>query len=99
MTTLFRNGRFFVASGDVGVACDLLVQCMVIKDDLMEHVVGERDAAVLRAEQTGTSIIDLQNRIRIPGFIDGHMYFLLLGLAFPKVNLGRCKIWTTSELQ
>jgi hypothetical protein len=47
-----------VAPGEVGVACDLFVQCMVIKNDLMEHVRGERDAAVLRAEQSGASIID-----------------------------------------
>jgi predicted amidohydrolase YtcJ len=91
MTTIFRNGRFFTAEGGVGATGDLFAPCMVVTDDLIEHVGHESDVAVLRAKEKGAPMVDMQNRIVVPGFIDGHMHLLLLGLALTKVNLEPCK--------
>jgi hypothetical protein len=40
---------------------------MVVKDDLIEYVVHECDADVLRAKENGASVVDTQNRAVVLG--------------------------------
>ena len=64
---------------------------MLVSDDLIKHIGEDSDATVREAIENGAPVSDMQGRVVIPGFIDGHMHFLLLGLALKKVNLGACK--------
>lgn len=91
MTTVFRNGRFFVGGVESQTLHHPFSHCMVVTNDLIEYVGEESDLAVMKAIEIGASVFDMQGRVVIPGFIDGHMHFLLLGLALRKVDLGTCK--------
>ena len=91
MTTVFRNGRFFVGGSDCQTFLKPFSNCMVVTDDRIKHVGEEADLAVAVAIKNGASISDVQDRVVIPGFIDGHVHLLLLGLALRKVDLGACK--------
>jgi predicted amidohydrolase YtcJ len=88
--TIFTNGRVFVADGDLTAATNPFAQCMVVKDDHIEYVGQHDDAIVSQAKDAGAAVVDLANRIVVPGFIDSHMRLLLLGLALSKVDLGHC---------
>lgn len=63
---------------------------MMVANDLIEYVGEESDLAVTDAIRNGASVYDMEGRVVIPGFIDGHMHFLLLGLALRKLDLGTC---------
>lgn len=91
MTTVYRNGRFFVGGAKGQIPDHPFSHCMVVTDDLIEHIGDESDVAVTMAIENGASVSDMQGRVVTPGFIDGHMHFLLLGLALRKVDLERCK--------
>ena len=91
MTTIFRNGRFFVGGSERQTFLKPFSNCMVVTDDRIKHIGEEADLAVTVAIKNGASIADVQDRVVIPGFIDGHVHLLLLGLALRKVDLGACK--------
>lgn len=91
MTTVYRNGRFFVGEAESQTPNGPFSACMVVTNDLIEHIGGEPDLIVTQAIENGASVSDMQGRVVIPGFIDGHMHFLLLGLALRKIDLGTCK--------
>ncbi|OJJ07098.1 hypothetical protein ASPVEDRAFT_56579 [Aspergillus versicolor CBS 583.65] len=84
MTTIFKNGRIFSPAhsrpGDNG-----FVSCIVIEKDRIIHV-GPPDAKIPR----DASIVDLQGRIMMPGFIDSHVHILQYGLSLRKVDLISC---------
>ena len=50
-------------------------------NDHIQHIGEEYGPTVTRATRDGASVSDMQGRVVIPGFIDGHMRFLLVGLA------------------
>lgn len=91
MTTVFRNGRFFVGGAESHTLDHPFSHCMLVTNDLIEHIGEESDHAVTKAIKNGALVSDMQGRVVIPGFIDGHMHFLLLGLALRKLDLGTCK--------
>lgn len=91
MTTVFRNGRFFVGGAESHTLDHPFSHCMLVTNDLIEYIGGESDHAVTKAIKNGALASDMQGRVVIPGFIDGHMHFLLLGLALRKLDLGTCK--------
>ncbi|OQD73506.1 hypothetical protein PENDEC_c015G01734 [Penicillium decumbens] len=83
MTSVFRNGRIFVPSPSANDG-DTFAECMIVKNGRIAYVGPEteipKDAAV----------IDLNNRVIIPGFIDGHVHILQHGQSLCKANLVGC---------
>ena len=90
MTRVFRNGRFFVGGAESHTLDHPFSHCMLVINDLIEHIGEESDPAVTKAIEGGASVSDMHGRVVVPGFIDGHMHFLLLGLALRKVSLETC---------
>lgn len=87
MTFVFKNGRIFVPSKTRGTDDNDFAQGMVIENDRITQV-GSLDEIHPPSDAT---VVDLQNRIVIPGFIDGHVHILHYGQSLCKVNLIQCK--------
>ncbi|KAL4865373.1 hypothetical protein BDV12DRAFT_174784 [Aspergillus spectabilis] len=85
MAAVFMNARVFSPSHWTSGA-DNFVDCMVINQGRIIHV-GSLDDADVPKDAT---VIDLQNRIVMPGFIDGHVHILQYGLSLRKVDVIRC---------
>jgi predicted amidohydrolase YtcJ len=51
------------------------------------------DRLVRRHVAGGTRVIDLEGRLVVPGFIDGHAHFLGMGEAFLNLDLTRASSW------
>ncbi|KAB8231404.1 amidohydrolase [Aspergillus alliaceus] len=84
MATVFKNGRFFVPSAsDNGQD---FVESMIIEDGKISYI-GPLDETATPKDAT---VIDLQNRTVIPGFIDAHIHILQYGLSVRKANLTEC---------
>ena len=84
-TSVFVNGRiFYPESGRT------FVPAMVVKGNKIVHIGTENDGAVLQAQIEGPSV-NLENRIVLPGFIDGHVHILNFGLSLQKLDLLSCK--------
>lgn len=66
MTSVFRNGRVFVASSSPNDG-DNFTECMIIKNDRIAYVGPEIEIP------EGATVIDLNNRVVVPGFVDGHV--------------------------
>jgi predicted amidohydrolase YtcJ len=83
MTSVFRNGRIFVPStkGNNDFA-----ESMIITDDRITYV-GSVDDAQIPAD---ANVVDLDNRVVIPGFIDAHVHILHYGHSLQKVDLIKC---------
>ncbi|EKG14027.1 hypothetical protein MPH_08769 [Macrophomina phaseolina MS6] len=92
MTTVFQNGRFFTASGDPKQPEDpSFAECMVITGSKITFVGSSSDPAVQQALSSGATTKDLEGRIVLPGFIDGHMHLMLMGQSLTAADLGPCK--------
>lgn len=93
MTTVFHNARFFTASPEQGIvlAESEFAECIIVQDGIISHVGSCKDAEANLAEDCGATIHDFDERIVLPGFIDGHMHLLLMGQSLTKVDLGPCK--------
>lgn len=94
MSQLFRNGRFFIApaQNEHGQEKEnVFADCIIVKDDVISYIGHESDAEVQLMKGEGPLVVDLQNRIVVPGFIDGHMHLLMLGQALTKLSLEECK--------
>ena len=84
MASIFKNGRIFVPSAlDNGKG---FAECMIIEDGKISYV-GPLDAT---ATPKNATVIDLQNRTVIPGFIDAHVHILQYGQSLRKANLIEC---------
>ncbi|KAJ5443095.1 Amidohydrolase 3 [Penicillium cf. griseofulvum] len=84
VTTVFINGRILCGSSG-GFVCTL-----VIEDGHISHVGWENDDAVIQVEAIA-SIVDLKNRMVLPGFNDGHVHILNFSMSLQKLNLLPCK--------
>ncbi|KAL4914114.1 amidohydrolase 3 [Aspergillus aurantiobrunneus] len=84
MTTVFKNARVYSTAHST--ARDDFVSCMVIQKDRITHV-GSFDEAVIPED---AAVIDLQGRIVMPGFVDGHVHILQYGLSLCKVDVINC---------
>jgi predicted amidohydrolase YtcJ len=82
MTSVFRNGRVFIpSSANDG---NEFAECLIIKNDRIAYVGSDTDIP------EDATVIDLNNRIVVPGFIDGHVHILHHGQSLRKANLIDC---------
>ncbi|CAG7941147.1 unnamed protein product [Penicillium olsonii] len=83
MTSVFKNGRFFVPHAGDGQD---FTDGMIIENGKISHV-GSLDGINTPADAT---IIDLEGRTVIPGFIDAHVHILHYGQSLRKADLISC---------
>ncbi|KAJ9426123.1 amidohydrolase family-domain-containing protein [Fusarium oxysporum] len=83
-STILTNGRFV---GDD----DSHRECMIVEGSQIAYIGSENDRAVQDAKSQGAEILDLDNRVVLPGFIDSHVHLLFFGLSQQKLDLGGCK--------
>jgi predicted amidohydrolase YtcJ len=83
MKTIFTNGRIFSPSNDL-TADNAFAESMIIEDDQIVYVGPEEQAP------TADNLIDLEGRLVVPGFIDGHVHILNFGLSLGKLDLMEC---------
>ncbi|KAJ5998229.1 hypothetical protein N7522_009889 [Penicillium canescens] len=83
-STVFTNGRI-LRPGSEGFS-----PTMVVKHGHIVHVGSGEDEEVLQARKTGP-ILDLGNRVVLPGFIDGHVHIMNFGMSLQKLDLLPCK--------
>ena len=67
------------------------VQAVAVSGDRIAAV-GE-DAEIRRMASAATEIIDLEGRLAVPGFIEGHGHFLGLGRAQMILDLSTARTW------
>ncbi|OTA56642.1 amidohydrolase 3 [Hypoxylon sp. EC38] len=90
MAALFYNGRFF-QSGPKGENHSFADLLLTDASGKIVHVGSENDGQIREAEAAGVTKHDMRGRIVLPGFIDGHMHFLMLGQSLQKAGLEECK--------
>ena len=84
-STIFTNGRIFRGSAqqsgpESGAA-------IVIRDGKIASI-GRLDPSQIQSHRdAGSQVKDLKGKYVLPGFIDGHMHFLLLGQSLSKLQL------------
>ena len=66
------------------------MRAMLVESGVITHVGSEGDSKVVEARAQNASTIDLQNRIVLPGFIDGHMHLLMHGMSLTRCNVAEC---------
>ncbi|KAF2646937.1 amidohydrolase family protein-like protein [Massarina eburnea CBS 473.64] len=81
--TLLTNGRFF--NGDNHIS--LFYDSMIIKDGKIAYIGPNTPEHIVAFGDDNLAIKDLNGQYVLPGFIDGHMHFLMLGQSLAKVNL------------
>ncbi|RMJ18302.1 hypothetical protein CDV36_002002 [Fusarium kuroshium] len=88
-STIFINGRLF---GDAKDATEDAVyhDSMIINGSKIVHVGKETDKPVQQAKQAGANIINLENRVVVPSFIDSHVHLLFFGLSLKKLDVSQC---------
>lgn len=91
MTTVFRNGSFFVGTKEAERDHHPFADCVIVSDSVIEYVGDERGPVVEKAIKNAALVLDMQSRVMVPGFIDGHLHFLLFGLSLQKLDIGDCK--------
>jgi predicted amidohydrolase YtcJ len=84
-TNVFVNGRIF--SPDSG---DTFFSSMVVEGEKIEYIGFDDDKEINQARENGRTV-DLNNRIVLPGFIDGHVHILNFGLSLQKLDLLPCR--------
>ncbi|KAF2685276.1 amidohydrolase 3 [Lentithecium fluviatile CBS 122367] len=83
--TLFTNGHFF----DGSLSRAAFHTSMVAESGIITYV-GPSSSPSLDAYRN-LPTQDLKGRYVLPGFIDGHMHFLMLGQSLAKVSLDGCE--------
>lgn len=86
---VFVNGRVF-ASGDGQRETTDFAECMVVVGDKISYVGSKSDKPVEQAIRDGAEVVDLNDRVVIPGFIDAHTHLLFFGLSLRKLDLTDC---------
>ncbi|SKC76205.1 amidohydrolase [Maledivibacter halophilus] len=81
MDLILKNGK--VATMD---SLGTIAEAIGIKDGKID-IIGTNDE-VLRRKSSNTEIIDLNNRLVLPGFIDSHMHMLNYGYTSQQLALG-----------
>ncbi|KAF2113640.1 amidohydrolase family protein-like protein [Lophiotrema nucula] len=87
--TIFTNGRFFQASQDATAAT--FHSNLVVRDGKIAYIGDSTAAEIEKYDSQGFPTQDLQGKHVLPGFIDGHMHFLMLGSALHKLSLDGSK--------
>ncbi|KAJ4377463.1 hypothetical protein N0V83_000288 [Neocucurbitaria cava] len=87
--TLFTNGHFFRGAG---LKSETDFHSALVVQDGRIAFIGSSDAHEVQSYQdNGAQVEDLGGKHVLPGFIDGHMHFLLLGQSLNKVQLDGSK--------
>ncbi|KAF1994877.1 amidohydrolase family protein-like protein [Amniculicola lignicola CBS 123094] len=85
---LLTNGHFYGAASSGSTP--EFHSALAIQDGKI-HFIGDSAAPEIKAYQdSGAQIQDLSKQYVLPGFIDGHMHFLMLGQSLDKVDLDGC---------
>ncbi|KAF2149179.1 amidohydrolase 3 [Myriangium duriaei CBS 260.36] len=87
---VLRNGRFIVLDGKGNDTQASFTDCMIVESGSIEFV-GSFHQVPQELLDKADEVIDLDQKVVTPGFIDGHMHLLLLGQALEKVDLRQCK--------
>jgi predicted amidohydrolase YtcJ len=83
--TVFTNGRIFQNSASEGETS--FHDALVVQDGKIAYI-GHADAPEIQSLRiAGSTVRDLGGKHVLPGFIDAHMHFLLLGQSLSKVQL------------
>jgi predicted amidohydrolase YtcJ len=85
-SALFTNGRIFDGSTS---SADLDLSMAVI-DGKIAYIGPSSSPDVETYKTSGIKIQNLAGQHVLPGFIDGHMHFLMLGQSLAKVDLNNC---------
>ncbi|KAF1936246.1 amidohydrolase family protein-like protein [Clathrospora elynae] len=88
-TTVFTNGRFF--NGGASEPDIELKSALVIKDGRIAFIGNQKEVQVQSYRDAGVQVADLAEKYVLPGFIDAHMHFLMLGQSLHKVDLDHAK--------
>jgi predicted amidohydrolase YtcJ len=84
-TTIFTNGRFF-QKGATSAELNFY-DALVVRDGKIAYVGNAHAPEIQDFNNAGSELRDLGGRHVLPGFIDGHMHFMLLGQSLNKVQL------------
>jgi predicted amidohydrolase YtcJ len=82
--TVFTNGRFF-QKGESKVESGFS-DALVVQDGKIAYI-GDAHAPEVQSFTDASEVKDLEGRVVLPAFIDGHMHFMLLGQSLNKVQL------------
>ncbi|OAA46685.1 amidohydrolase family protein [Beauveria brongniartii RCEF 3172] len=88
MPTVLHNGHVFIAASDE--TPDYFASAILLDADTgkITYVGDETDAAVVEAMAApGAVLHDIQGRVVLPGFVDGHMHLCRTGASLQKLNL------------
>ncbi|TQV92405.1 hypothetical protein V2A60_007097 [Cordyceps javanica] len=88
MPTVLHNGRVFVAAD--GDAPQHFASAIVLDPGTgkITHVGNETDPAIVKAKAApGAVVHDVQGRVVLPGFVDGHMHLCQTGAGLQKLNI------------
>lgn len=94
--TLLVNAKVFQPNDAAGLdqRASFASSLLVGADGKIRHINTLPDAddeIVTEARANGAVVHDLAGRTVLPGFFDGHLHLLLLGLSLQKVDLTPCK--------
>ncbi|KAL2813441.1 amidohydrolase 3 [Aspergillus granulosus] len=85
-TTVFRNGRILVPSQPLPHSGNDFAEGMIIEDNRIAYVGSLTDTTI----PSNATIVDLENRVVLPGFIDAHVHIVQFGHSLRKVDLIEC---------
>jgi predicted amidohydrolase YtcJ len=92
MAKVLRNGRFLRPSGHNPKEAEFSDSLVVDETSgTILHVGSHQDDVVKSAISSGAEVLDMQDRVVVPGFIDSHMHLLLTGEALNKLDLSGCQ--------
>ncbi|KAF4340152.1 amidohydrolase ytcJ [Fusarium beomiforme] len=83
-STILTNGQFLGHD-------DSQHECMIVQGSKIAYIGSENDKTVTDAKSQGAQVLDLNDRVVLPGFIDSHVHLLFFGLSQQKLDLGGCK--------
>ncbi|BCR88199.1 amidohydrolase [Aspergillus chevalieri] len=90
MKTVYHNG--VIVTGNRQQDISTAPTCLVVENDLVVYVGNDDNLFIVKTmENTKTKKVNLEGRIILPGFIDGHMHLLFFGASLSKIDLESCK--------
>ncbi|KAF5010144.1 hypothetical protein FDECE_3690 [Fusarium decemcellulare] len=87
-STLFYNGRILTEAGAGLNGQAKFSDSLLVQGSKIAAIGSRKD---ITPDDNQVAEVDLQHRVMLPSFIDGHMHLLLLGQSLRKVDLFRCK--------
>lgn len=94
--TLLVNAKVFQPNSAAGLdqTASFASSLLISADGRVRHIStspDSEDEVITEARANGAVVHDLAGRTVLPGFFDGHLHLLLLGLSLQKVDLTPCK--------